>query len=134
MMNSSDNLSNWKGSVSEAETSDDGEPRLQIVDNSLEERHVVRPTFQKSISLNEDVNATDAVESLLMLGRADSWTKTTNSPIVEGDHLKGRRFSAGDMSFTQDEKGVVTYYQVKTNHIFYFGKSRDTLDFVYLGF
>ena len=112
MMTSSDNLSNWKGSVSEAETSDDGEPRLQIVDNS-EDRQIARPTFQKSFSLNEDVsNATDAVESLLMLGRGDIWTKTSNSAIAETESLKGRRFSSGDMSFTQDEKGVVTYYQV----------------------
>jgi hypothetical protein len=29
VMSATDNLSSWKGSISEAETSDDGEPRLQ---------------------------------------------------------------------------------------------------------
>ena len=44
---------NWKGSISEAETSDDGEPRLQIVDpfetehpGSTNRLQINRPTFQ----------------------------------------------------------------------------------------
>ena len=44
---------NWKGSISEAETSDDGEPRLQIVDPfetehpaSTNRHQINRPTFQ----------------------------------------------------------------------------------------
>jgi hypothetical protein len=51
-------------------------------------------------------NASDAVESLLMLGRGHSWS----APDPEVESTKCRRFSSGDVS--RDEKGVVTYYQV----------------------
>jgi hypothetical protein len=84
---------------------------VQIVetDVSVCER---RPTTTFSKSAPDDVtNASDAVESLLMLGR-DIWSKSDNSPVTDLSVLKGRRFSSGDLLLSQDEKGVVTYYQV----------------------
>ena len=69
------------------------------------------------MSLNEDVsNASEAVESLLMLGRGDIWSSKTSlnsEPMSDSEVVNNRRFSSGDGSgYTQDEKGVVTYYQV----------------------
>ena len=56
-------------------------------------------------------NASDAVESLLMLGR-DIWSKSNHSSVTDLSVSKGRRFSSGEVSLSHDEKGVVTYYQV----------------------
>ena len=103
----------------ETDISADGHSNRPTIQRSLS----LKEPFQRSMSLKEDVrNASEAVESLLMLGRPDVWTpngerssseRTSNErSLSESNVSKNRRFSSGDMTITRDEKGVVTYYQV----------------------
>lgn len=107
---------NWKGSISETDMSDDGEPKLQIVDPYESEANMeLKPRLLKSFSVDEEAsNASEAVESLLMLGQSDVWSESS-IPVSQGSRMRTKSWrmtsSNGDGILTREEKGVVTYYQ-----------------------